>query len=685
MKNTYLNISIFVLLSLFYASFSFNLDDYLSPNESPMSVLQDEFKFGQTNYKIITIANKESIILKNNEIVRDLDEIKSVLKLRCFINSYPSNSTLSSIRERVLAFNASRNIQTSLGNLEDFCDSITGQSEGDEGGCYDLVSCQVACNKGSYACFQYAAGSAQFLPALLNYANIKRGIDSNVSKILQKLDRLSTVTSHVEMNFDLSAELKSISDSIVLLQDLAQEYNNNKLFTRPIYNFCVPVGYSLSLNTTALSSAASIVSQLRSSAACFGNIDSSADAIFNETFRRIDLYTKTKAKTNLQRDFDNLSTRYNYFLDKTIEILDLVNDSTLSEQISSIESLKQRFYTELNGDKIDQAGYTLSLIKSKLDEMESYISSTYAIFEVLSENREKTNKLLEKASVVITPSDAAFYPELEKLMKEIKQIDSKLSDGVVYEEIESIALSYEEIGNKLDSLIERKKKATTETIPAVLSSSFNGIAVSVLETVSVPLGIRESEKRVWAQNIPLIIIVGMDVIVLLIFAIIFFFFILRNTSEFGRSKVIRSWIFIFAALIIVLALLSYALYGVINNEISSTSIYNFIAQTEKSNKVYLFIEYLSSENPNAIKMCGDEIASKFYGKGIDVETVEVVDGICKDKLLSECMVETGKEPLIHLSYSNQPEIQFYTFYRPEGIIKGNESYFVKCNIAEFIE
>ncbi|MEM3771138.1 MAG: hypothetical protein QXW80_02325 [Candidatus Micrarchaeia archaeon] len=685
MESTKNKFALFFILLISGIYFSINVEDYLSVSESPLSVVQQNFTSGSNIYTIVTIASKDSMVLKNGQIVKSLDEIKEALKIKCFDTSYPSKSNLESIKEKVLAFNASRNIKTSLGNLEEFCDSITGQAEGDEGGCVDLVSCQIACNKGSYACFQYGAGSAQFLPTLLEYANIKRGIDSNLSLILSNINQLDSISTPAQINFQLSSKLKEISDSILLLQDLATSYVNNKLFTRPTFNFCIPVGYTMSLNTSALSSAASIASQLRSNAACFDNIDSNAQSIYNETFRRIELYTSTKAKANLQKEFDSISTRYNYLLDKATNILGVVEDSNLNDYISNIDSLNQQFYSNLNRNEIDQAGYVISVIKTKLDEMDNYMSTTYSAFDQLSVNKERVAKLLEKASVIITPSDTVFYSELTSLNNEYLNLNKKLSGKLVYEEISNYANRYGKLADDLDSLIKRKKETATETVSSALASPLNSLAVGILDAASAPLGIKEEEKRLWAQNIPLIVIVGMDIIVLAIFGLAFFFLVLRNTSVFGKAKIMNTWILIFAAVIILLALLSYALYIGISNEISSTSIYNFISAAEKNGKVYLFVEYLSEHNSTSIKSCADKIAAQFYGKGIEVEQIDVVDGICKDRLLSECMAETDKIPLIQLSYSNETQTKFYTFYRAEGIIQGTESYFEKCNIAEFIE
>ena len=674
-----------IFMFLFTLSYAVNVEDYLSSTESPSSIVLTNYTSGSDVYTFVTIASKDSMILKNGEIIKNLDEIKKALNVKCFQTSYPSLSELNSIQENVLAFNNSRNMNTPFGGIEDFCDSITGQKNGDEGGCVDLVSCQIACNKGSYACFQYAAGSATFLPTLLEYAEIKRSLDKSLNTIISNINDIKSVSSPSQLSFSLSSKLKEISDSITLMQDDADRYKKNKLFTTPVFNFCVPVGYPLNLNTTALSSAYSLTSQLRSKAQCFDNIDSNSDLIYNETFRRIDLYLSTKAKANLQNEFNNVSERLNSLTEKATSILSFLEDSKIKEYLSGIESLNQAFYSNMSNNEIDQAGYVLSLIKSTLDEFDSYLKSTYSVFDELQESKEKVELLLVKSSIFISPSDSPFYADYVSLSEQYIKLNKKLSEKIDYVELQTYNSQYSSLATKLEELLERKKTAEIETVPSALSESMQGISSFVLDSFSGPLGIKENEKRAWAKNIPLIVIAFVDIIVLVVLSIAFFFLVLRNTSAFAKRKIMNSWILIFGAVILLLALISYALYTAIGNEISSASLYKFMDKAEQSGKVYLFIEYLSSENSTAIKTCADKIANALQIKGIEVEKIDVVDGICRNTLLSECMSETDKQPIIQLIHSNENDSKFYTFYRPEGIITGDSSYFNKCYIADFIE
>ena len=673
------------LLSFMFAAHAVELTDYISATESPLSIVQANYTSGSDVYTIVTIASKESMVLKNGEIVKDLDTIKVAINAKCFGSAYPSSATLTSIKNNVLAFNASRNAETSFGGFEEFCDSITGQTNGDEGGCEDTVSCQVACNMGSYACMQYAQGSAVFIPTLLEYANVKRSMDSEVNTVISNADLLNSASSFSQVTFNVSSKIREMSNAIKGLQDDEVIYEANKLFTKPTFSFCTPVGYDLNLNGTALSSALTATTQILNNAACFDNVDSSAAFIFNETFRRIDLYGSTKAKSNLQSQFNNLSSRYNDLSDTGTSILELMEDSQISNYLSSIESLNQAFYANLSSGQTDSAGLVLSYIVDELDDFENYLDITYSSFSNMIDYKEDAEMLFEKASVVIDESDSTLYADLQTLESEYNTLNSKLSDKIVYSELPEYSDDFAEIADDLETLIDKKKESNAETVPSALSSTMKGVSLAVLDTFSTPLGIKESEKRAWMANIPLIIIGITDILLLAVFSIAFFFLVMRGSSAFLKTKVINTWIAIFAVAIVLLLGLSYALNVAISSEISSTSIYDFISDVESAGKVNIFVEYLSTDNSTAISGCASDLEVKFIMNGVEVNKVSVVDGICNDRLLTECMSDLGDEPLIQLQYSDADDSNFYTFYKPEGIIQGDQEYFENCYVSEFIE
>jgi hypothetical protein len=675
----------FVLLLFAFLSFShaLNVEDYLASTESPSSIVLTNYTSGSDVYTFVSIASKDSMILKNGEIIKNMDEIKKALNARCFNSSRLSSSQLDSIKTNVLALNSSRQAKTVFGGLEDFCDSIVGQSGPNEGNCTNSDNCLTACRGGSISCFNLAMYGVGFLDALLDYANIKRAFDGNVSSVLNTVNNLDSFSGNNAKEF--LEKINELNNSISNLRNLTTRYENNGLVSQSGFKFCLPPNYVFRLNSTALNSLVSTSSQISNNAQCFDSVNSNAESIYNETFRRIDLYVSTKAKVNLQNQFNNISEKYNSLTEKATSILSYVDDSKIKEYISGIESLNQAFYSNMSKNEIDQAGYVLSVIQIRIDEFDSYLRSTYSLFDELQANKEKVESLLVKASVLISPSDSPFYADYVSFSEQYVKLNKKMSEKVDYAELQNYNSQYSSLATKLEELIERKKTAETETVPSALSESMQGISSTVLDSFSGPLGIKEDEKRAWAKNIPLIVIAFVDIIVLVIFSLAFFFLVLRNTSAFAKSKVMNSWILIFGVVILLLALISYALYTAIGNEISSASLYKFMSKAEQNGKVYIFTEYLSSDNSTAISKCADKIAAALQMKGIEVEKIEVVDGICKNTLLSECLSETDKQPIIQLAYSQENDSKFYTFYRPEGIITGDASYLDKCYVANFIE
>ena len=684
LRNTTIVVFAFLFMMLVASVSAFNINDYMASTESSASISQSTVSVGGTSYTVYSLAGKDSMLTKGDSIVKDKDEMSLVLNAKCFGSSYPTNTELNEINSYVLAFNQSREQPTSFGGLESFCDGIVGQTTGDEGGCYDLVSCQISCNQASYSCMQYGQGSGTFLPELLNYANIKRSIDRSVSDVLAVSTELKGVSSASQLSFSVSDKLSKISTDITTLQNESSNYAVNKLFTVPIFQFCIPIGHTFALNNSALTSAVTKVSVLSVKASCFNDISSRADQLFNETFSRIDLYTNTKAKFTIQAEFDLLATRYNTLTERADAVTTILDDPQMPQYVTDVEALNAKYYQYTHDKQYDQAGLTVGQISSKLDDFVAHLDSVYAVFGPMIENKTVALIKLDTADAIIGDSDATMSVDLSRLRDRYIALSVKLSAKITAEEAPTYAAQFEEIATQASALIDRKRQIETERVPQLLSDTMRGISLTVLNSVSGPLGVKETEKRAWISNIPIIVIVFIDIVILAVFSAAFFFLVLRNTKEFMRPKVMQSWGIIFVAVLLLVIGLSYALYSSLAAETSSASSFAFMKQAKAQTTVSLFVERLSTDDAAAIDNCSAKVKSALEAVGIAVSKTDIIDGICSDRPLADCLSDV-QIPMVRLQYSNTNSTTFYTFYRTEAVVSGDSEYFSDCTISRLVE
>jgi len=678
-------IAVFAILFMTLAASAFNVNDYLASTESPASITQTTASVGGVSYTIYAFAGKDTLVVKNGAIVKDKNEMSSVLKARCFDTSYPSAAELNEINTLVLSFNESRQQPTSFGGLESFCDSIVGQSQGDQGGCLDLTSCQIACNQASYSCMQYAQGSAIFLPELLSYATIKRNINNAVDDVISTTATLKGATSASQLSFSIADKINAISKDISAMQNESTNYAANKLFTVPIFQFCIPVGVTFSLNTSALTTASTKASALAVKSSCFNDVSAKTDQLFNETFTRIELYTSTTAKTNLQQQFNSLTARYNNLTDRANSALAISNDQQIPQFVTDVEALNAQYYNYSHNNDVDQAGLILSQIDSKLNDFGAYLNETYDAFGALIGNKSAASEELAKAGVAIESNDASLSADLSRLQDQYIALSLKLSAKISRDEAPTYAAQFEGIANQTAALIDKKRQLEGEQVPQLVSGAMRSISMMVLDSAAGSLGIKETDKRAWTANIPLIVIAFVDIVILAVFSIAFFFLVVRKTSTFARPKVMRSWGIILVAVLLLVIGLSVALNAALTKETGPVSVFSFITGIKSQQSATVFMERLSADDASAIGNCSDAVVSKLTALGLTVTKVDVIDGICNDKPLSDCLSDIGQTPSIRLQFSNKNSTQFFTFYRPEAVVTGDAKYFADCVFGQFIE
>ncbi len=665
-----------------------NVTDYLYPTESTASVQQKNTTVNGTLYKIVTVGGKETFVLKADNFVKNEAEIELAIKGNCFETSYPSATELSDISGLVLAFNNSRYTGTSFGTLEGYCDTITGQAVGDEGNCTSLQSCQIACNQGSYACFQYAQGSALFLPELLKYANVKRGIDANVTAVLSATATLKGISSSGQLTFNVSQKAQDISNSVTILQNLSGNYSALKLYIRSNsggFEFCLPVGFTLALNNSALTSAASKASTIKTKAACFDTTSSKAKEIINSTLARIELYTGTKQKGSVQEQFEVLTSKFNNLTTRSASITALVSDENITVYVNAITELSAQYYSNVDAKLYDQAGLTVSSIDSKLTEFDAYLNASFVTLGPVVDARLNASVMLARASLLIESSDAVLSSDLKTQRDKFASLEIRVTAKISYNEIDTLASNYNTITSDTSSIVEKKRTLEAAAADNLLTSTARGISLAVLDVISAPFGVKESEKRAWIANIPLLVIAVVDILVLASFAIGFFFIVWRNTEKFMQSNVMKTWTIIFAFVFILLIGLSLGLNSLVSKETGQTSLFNYLNQAKKDNATVLFLERSSTSNAAAMAGCGSKIEQALTALGKTVTKIDVIDGVCNEKIVSECLNDVGRTPLIRLKYGSKNASSFYTFYKVEAVVEGDEAYFNECLFSKLIE
>ena len=563
-------------------SYSGNPADYLYEGENPLYLSNSTITFKGENYTLYSIGGKEIFLIKNNSFVKNLDEIKKVLNEKCFVSNYITKSEIEKIRENVLAFNASRNSMTRLGPSEKTCMMYTGQ---DRAECYDITSCNNACAL-DYACFAISQGAGmEFFDNLLAFSKIRKGFDGNVTLIMNILSQLD-VSSSEEINFNVSEKLNSIYNSISSLDSLSRNLTALKLFKTPEvggYGICFPPTY----NTTALSSSTIIISGYIEKSACFEEVNNVSSKILNETLSREEYYLTAKKKVALQNKFDSLSERFNELKLFGAEIKSIFVDEKIDEYVNEINNISQKYYYDMAAGYYDLASSDLVRMEEKIDNFEAYLNTSNVSYSKLKSSIDKVMQKIDTINLIIRKDDPAY--------EEVKKINLSM-EKIKYEEVDGKVNELDSIREKLDEIIERKKKFEATRAPSFFAGIAKSISVPILESISDPLGVKEEEKKYWITGIPLLVMLVADVLILAILFILFFFIVLKKQAIFMKGKVLQSWAVIFGVIIVLLLGVTFAINSLISMETGPVSLISFVEELKKSDSIYILPQYPSGMN-----------------------------------------------------------------------------------------
>ena len=685
-KNLLLSGFVVVFLCLFMASsvFAFDVGGYLYATETSANVQNSTITSGGSQYTLYTISGKAAMLVKGENIVQSQDEIASVFKSKCSASGYPTAAELEDIKTLATTYNASRNSDLGYGPNEYRCIVTTGQNIVD---CVDIDSCQAACSSAGItqgSCGRLLAGYGYgMVYSLLDYANARRGMDGNLTTISNFVSELK-VGNVDQVTFDIYDKVDKLYTATANLKAAGENLTANKIFVHWSYG-----GYYLCttpvLDNASIASAVTKSGALRVKASCFSTITADAKQILNNTLDRVDYHFNVRQKAASQTDFTTLMNEYNDLTANATQIVIFFNVSEINQSMNKIEGYSQAYYTYASASNYDAASEQIINIRSELEVLKSKIADANAAYAVIGAAREPALASVEKLNILIEPTDITLSSEKDAVLSNFNKLEANLSAKVQYSSASALAQQYTAIVDQAKVIINKKKDLEAAKVSNVFSDFSRGISLTVLNAVSDPLGVREEEKRTWMSVLPMMSISIIDIVVLAIIFILFFFIVWNRTKDFLRSKILKTWIIIFAFIILVILGLSYAFISLMETAIGPTSYFGFASHLATSDSVYIFIEYSSSASTAAIGGCASQVEAALNASNKTVTVVNVVDGVCKDQVYSACLTQVGDVPMIKLRYAKTNSTVFYTFYRIESDVSGDAAYFNKCTIATLLK
>jgi predicted nucleic acid-binding Zn-ribbon protein len=534
------------------------------------------------------------------------------------------------------------------------------------------------------SCGQLLAGYGYGLAnSLVSYAESRHNMNGNSTLVVNLVSELKAVSSVNQLTFNVFDKIDQLYTATADMKAAGDSMLANKLFIHYLesgYYICTPIP----LDTASITSAVTDASAIKANAACFASLDSSATDLLNNTLDRMDYRLNVRQKEVYQTEFTSLMSEYNLLAENATQILTIFNSSEINQSMSNIENYSAAYYQYTSAQNYEAAGQEVANIRGEIENLESSLATVNEAYSGIGAARDSASAAIEKLTILVASTDNSLASERNAVINNFNQLESSISSKISYSSASGFADQYNSIAIQANSVINKQKDLDAGKVGNIFSDFARETSLAVLNTISDPLGVREEEKRTWMSIIPTIVISILDILILAIISLGFFVLVWNRTKDFLKSKVIRTWAIIFVFIVVLLLGLSYALNSLIVASIGPTSYFDFMTHLTPSDSAYIFVEYSSSTDSASISNCASKIESALTASGKTATIVNVVDGVCKDTLYSECLLQVGSTPIINLKYAKTNSTAFYTFYKIESDISGDDSYFDECTFATLV-
>ncbi|MEM2974031.1 MAG: hypothetical protein QW112_00160, partial [Candidatus Micrarchaeia archaeon] len=463
--------------------------------------------------------------------------------------------------------------------------------------CYDVTTCQAACSSAGVTqgtCGRLLAGYGYGLVyALLYYAESRHNMDSNMTAIIADVSHLKGITKAEQVTPEIAAKFDSLYNHTVSLKAAGDSMLSNLIFVHYLsggYYLCLPPP----LENNSINSAVSKSFDMKTRTACFGTLNSDADALLNNTQNRINYYINVKQKASIASDFQELMDRYNSISGNVTGILSVFEVPDIRASVANIENYSAMYYIYTSAQNYEAAAGQVDLLAKEVENLASLIVDANAAYSILSTSRNRAIKNLDRLNLVISPSDSSITAERDALIVKFNMLEANLSAKISYSDVPALAEQYDVLAGQAQQLTNKLGELEAGKVSNIFSNFARGMSLAILNAISDPLGVREDEKRTWMSIIPTMFILIVDIIVLAVIALAFFFLVWRRTKEFLRKKIINTWMLIFGFIILIIIGMSFALNSMIKDAIGPSSYFEFASYLESSDSVYIFVEYSSS-------------------------------------------------------------------------------------------
>ncbi len=676
---------------------AFSVTDYLLPSENKSSITYNNFTFLNSSYSLVKIASKEVFLLKNDQPLRNLSDIKPVLKFYYGQLYYPSQADLDNITGHINLYNISRNDGGKFkGKEEAICSSmllIDGKIIKNPDGSPIYCDSTANCTK-IVQVFYFSAPYTEGIRQSISYQNAYKYVQqfANASYSNDKL--ISNAIMLIKnLNYDnIASSLSQIQSSIPTLRQNKQVIETS-IFRTPRNNDAADLAQcrqencfgfcpDFSFNGTALDNLGSSLQSTMTRSSPILSIDSISSALATTTETRLLFNTNEKKAVYYTSIFQPLLSKINPTVADGDATLKEINNPTLKVKVARLKELTSMINRSI-------AARNFSTIDSDISELDKLNLDTQKTIPALKALYSSTMAAKDAANSIIFVLDSqdlqgADKEKFDKLKPIAVSLDNSFSNSLTEQQYASFSDAYSGVSSEGNAILKNVRENPASTVDLKLRA-FARRTNTAISNILSSLGI--DAYNISSSGNKTLVIGGFSVLTFLSLTSIISFLALSKFNKLNHILLIA----IILIALLANVLLSGTLYFYLNKTSSDADVGEFMIDFANRDTVSLLLDINDAPNTAVASMsnCAASLTTKLQNLNKTVSTYRILGDACTitnsqgtvSSTKAECETTYLNSSVINMKYSTTlVKPKFTSIYESRVYLEGDEAFYKSCHI-----
>ncbi|MEW6036238.1 MAG: hypothetical protein AB1529_06505 [Candidatus Micrarchaeota archaeon] len=691
--------SVVCLLLLLGVLYSFNVTDYLYPEESNASISYTNFTLNGTAYSIVNIGGQDAFLLRNGAPVSNRTEIDSLLYSYYIRTYYPSQDELDELSSLIKQFNDSRNDGYDFKGKEEYvCRDDVLLSNGKITVSGQPVRCtdNESCTRNAMLLFSvYGQGLNLGSPTVLfqplyDFTPSSLKMDALLANYSTRLDNLneSNLVETLTYISDTSGELETLSDKIESTIFRTPRLNDTEDRAACQYK-CWAICPSFDLDQGAAEDLQGLAEDLVDKIGPLSGYQGMSSEIYNQTLARLEHVKSENMETYYSDVFRPLNSSASSAIGTAEEALTHVQNKTLSGRLDDLKSLHTTIPEDITGHNFTNLDLDIGQyqnLTAQVNEGAGFLLSEY--------NQTVEAKNGANALILVLQSkdlDPVSLKSLELLQNKSSDLDAQFRDGLTLAQLQALEANYSDIADEAEELLQSESE-TPSTRVLLLFRGFarrvnTGIAHVAEKTDIVPAAeIPDSPLNLGLFS--LLVFLSFSSMALLLFLYVF------ATGKFTIPKTTHILGAAFLSLVMLIFVFSALMYLFLGKTSTDATLPEFLSDFDSKNNTSILVDLrnASFEDAQAMRSCASTLAGSFGERNKTWTMLMLTPTTCTltssggantSLAASDCQTaadEADSSFVLGYSERNAPP-RFSVIYQNRAEIRANLDYYESCPLV----